>query len=216
MALLPPGRVLDAGCGPGRYLARLEGRSIGADLSAGMAREASSFAPAVVSDVQHLPFASSTFDGALAAHMLYHVPDIGAAAAELARVCRPGATVLAVTNGRGHLAELRAAINREPADGRFTLENGAGQLESHLHVLDIKRFRNRLRVPAAEPVIAYVESTRPFYEPHLPAAATWDAFLDRIRRKVESEIARDGFWSATTEAGIFVCRVPERRPAGGA
>ena len=204
-ALLPAeGRILDAGCGPGRYLAKLAGRAVGSDLSLGMTREAARFAPVAVADLQHLPFQTASFAGALAAHVLYHVPDIGAAAAELARVCRPGGTVLVVTNGAAHLKELHDAMGI-PSRGRFTLENGPDQLLPHLRVADLRRGSNRLLVPGAGPVVAYLESLRPFYEAAIPDPSVWAALRDRVRTRVEAEIAREGVWTATTDTGIMVC-----------
>ncbi len=43
-----------------------------------------------VADAARLPLADGVADVTLAAHMLYHVPDRRAAAAELRRVTRPG------------------------------------------------------------------------------------------------------------------------------
>ena len=62
--------------------------------------------PLLVSDAQTLPFASNSFDVALAMHMLYHVPDRAQALAEMRRVVRPGGVVLALTNSEAHFLEL--------------------------------------------------------------------------------------------------------------
>ena len=90
------GRVLDAGCGLGTYVRRLRDVRpdldvVALDLSAGMG-------PEVVGDVQALPLGDGSVDAALAMHMLYHVPDVAAAARELRRVVRPGGLLLASTN----------------------------------------------------------------------------------------------------------------------
>src|SRR5258708_8661912 len=49
--------VLDVGCGPGNYLAHVQG--VGVDLSEGMAREARRHGPTAVGDVCHLPIADA-------------------------------------------------------------------------------------------------------------------------------------------------------------
>ena len=60
---------------------------------------------AIVGDVQELPFENALFDCAVAAWMLFHVPDIDRGLSELARVLRPGGRLVAVTNAEHHLAE---------------------------------------------------------------------------------------------------------------
>ncbi|MCY3786455.1 MAG: methyltransferase domain-containing protein [bacterium] len=114
LELAPGHRVLDLGCGFGRHafgalrrgadvLACDLGRSELAevrDMVAAMrdAGEipAGAFAITVGADARRLPFADGGFDRIIAAEVLEHIDDDGAALAELARVLRPGG-VLAVT-----------------------------------------------------------------------------------------------------------------------
>src|SRR5918911_5555528 len=63
-----------------------------------------------VGDAQELPFAPGEFDCAVAAWMLYHIPDPDRALAELARVLERGGRLVAVTNAPDHLRELRALL----------------------------------------------------------------------------------------------------------
>jgi SAM-dependent methyltransferase len=128
-----PRRVLEVGCGWGElaeWLARETGAEVVAvDLSPRMvelARERG--VDARVADVQALPFEDGSFDVAVAAWMLYHVPDLAAAVAELARVLRPGGRLVAVTNSAFHLQELRELVSSGPSPSTFTRENGAGLL----------------------------------------------------------------------------------------
>ena len=65
---------------------------------------------AQVGDVQQLPFEDESFDCAVAAWMLYHVPDVERGLAELARVLKPGGRLVAVTNRSDHLRELRELL----------------------------------------------------------------------------------------------------------
>ncbi|WP_445526437.1 class I SAM-dependent methyltransferase [Streptomyces cyslabdanicus] len=53
-----------------------------------------------------MPLATEGVDGALAMHMLYHVPDIPQAVRELSRVVAGGGLVIASTNSDRDKAEL--------------------------------------------------------------------------------------------------------------
>ena len=86
----------------------------------------------MLGDVQELPFPDGTFDAAVAAWMLYHVPDRDRAISELARVLRPGGRLVAITNGRDHLAELWHAVEHEGFETGFSGENGALSLNATL------------------------------------------------------------------------------------
>ncbi len=87
-------RVLEAGCGTGLILGRLAQHADsawGVDLSPGMVRLAKQRGLNVVlGSVTDLPFADASFDLVCSFKVLAHVPDIGRAISELARVTRPG------------------------------------------------------------------------------------------------------------------------------
>src|SRR5262249_26806624 len=68
-----------------------------------------------VGDVQDLPFDEGEFDVAVAAWMLYHVPDLDRGLAELARVLKPEGVLVAVTNSVEHLQELWTLAERASA-----------------------------------------------------------------------------------------------------
>ena len=86
------------------------------DFSPGMVRElrnALDGAPQVTvteADARSLPLGDGSFDTVLANHMLYHLSEPAPVLAELARVLRPGGTLLAATNGHQHLRELRELV----------------------------------------------------------------------------------------------------------
>jgi SAM-dependent methyltransferase len=84
-------------------------------------------------DVQDLPFEEAEFDVAVAAWMLYHVPDIDRGLAELARVLKPGGILVAVTNALDHLQELWDLAQRPSSVRHFTFrsENGEEALRRH-------------------------------------------------------------------------------------
>ena len=85
---------------------------------------------AMLGDVQDLPFPDGTFDAAVAAGMLYHVSDRDRAISELARVLRPGGRLVAITNGRDHLAELWQAVGHEGFETGFSGRTGARSLDA--------------------------------------------------------------------------------------
>jgi ubiquinone/menaquinone biosynthesis C-methylase UbiE len=88
-------------------------------------------------DAQAIPYPDDTFDGVVANHMLYHVPDRAKAVAEIHRVLKSGGCLFAATNGRGSMRALWEMINTvappfvsefgRPAN-RFTLESGEVEL----------------------------------------------------------------------------------------
>lgn len=124
-----PRRILEVGCGWGElaeWLARQTGAEVVAtDLSPRMVELARERGIAArVADVRALPFPDGSFDVIVAAWMLYHVPELDAAVAELARVLRPGGTLVAITNSAFHLHELRELVDSGPSPSTFTRENG--------------------------------------------------------------------------------------------
>ena len=90
--------VLDAGCGPGRDLARFAAqghRGIGIDLNRDFVDRARTRGPAIVGDLRDLPFRVAAFDAVWASASLIHLPheDAGVALREIARVASVGAPV---------------------------------------------------------------------------------------------------------------------------
>ena len=79
-------KVVDIGCGYGRNKPLVEsvgGEWIGVEPFQGGAHT-------VVGDAENLPFDDATFDVAIMDAVLEHVPDVGKAFAEVARVLKPG------------------------------------------------------------------------------------------------------------------------------
>ena len=128
-----PARLLEVGPGTGAFAERcraeLRCEVVGLDSSAEMVRAtAARGVTAIVGDVTRLPFADGEFDCAVAAWMLYHVPDLDTAIGELARVLAPGGRLVAITNGDEHLRELYAVVGAAKLESSFSRENGAERL----------------------------------------------------------------------------------------
>ncbi len=102
-------RILDAGCGNGRYLRFLLRRAdpdaelTGFDLSAGMLRRAGrrlkGRRPALVAaDLARLPYRDQSFDAIVCGWVLEHLPDPRPGLRELHRVLKPGGKLLLLTS----------------------------------------------------------------------------------------------------------------------
>ncbi len=97
LGIAPGDRVLDAGCGTGRYIPRLldAGATVsGMDFSTGMlavARERFPGVELVPGDLQaRWPFEAASFDAVLCALVGEHLDDLDAVAGEMSRVLVPG------------------------------------------------------------------------------------------------------------------------------
>ena len=159
-----PRRVLEVGCGWGElaeWIARETGADVVAtDLSPRMVeltRERG--LAATVADVQRLPFADREFDVAVAAWMLYHVPELERAIAELARVLRPGGRLVAVTNSRFHLLELRELVGSGPSTLRFSRESGEALLAESFARVDRLDIDGELEFATRAEVEEYVRAS---------------------------------------------------------
>jgi SAM-dependent methyltransferase len=92
-------RVLDVGCGHGDLCAAAAARgaaALGVDLADGMLAAAREAHPALEfrrADAEDLPFPDASFDAALAAFLVNHLPRPERGAAELRRVVAPGGRV---------------------------------------------------------------------------------------------------------------------------
>jgi SAM-dependent methyltransferase len=166
VAAVAPTRVLEVGCGPGELAARVRDE-LGADVVALDSSERmvelarGRGLTAVVGDVQELPFDDECFDCAIAAWMLYHVPDVPRAIEELARVLRPGGRLVAITNHLDHLLELRELVGAPTrTDWGFSGENGAELLRGSFARVAAVDASGEVRFPDRESVLDYVEAMR--------------------------------------------------------
>ena len=208
--------VLEVGCGDGSMWSKSGDRvSDGwrltlTDLSPGMVDSARATlgdrATYAVADVQQLPFADESFDGAIANHVLFHVPDRQRALAELARVLRPGGVLVGTTIGADHMRELRATLSGQESvilsesRNRFGLETAREQLERVFIDVEIELFPDSLEVTEVEPFLAFVRS--------LDTPGLTEDHLEQIRETVAREIDERGAFDVSKASGRFHCRKP--------
>lgn len=240
-------QALDAGCGTGAFLMPLARRLtpqgatvIGLDLAEGTLGQARARVQAedlpvncVIGDVEALPFDDGSFDLVLANYMLYHVPNLEQAIAELRRVLRPGGMLLAATNGEGHMRDLwrleeqafirlgvslqtvAALMERGRAAGEmsFRLDNGEQWLRRAFTEVRLERYPDELRVTEVEPLVAYLDSMWTVDQIVEGATATdheqtllRTQVVDSFRVIVQERMATDGVIRIAKETGAFVAR----------
>ena len=159
-----PTRLLEVGGGQGELAERMQ-RELGSqvtflDLSPRMVELARARGiDAREGDVQELPFDDASFDTVVAAWMLYHVPDVDRALAEIARVLEPGGALIAVTNSVDHLAEFRELVGyREDLSHTFSRENGEEFLRRHFAKVERFDADVEVAVDSRDRLVAYRES----------------------------------------------------------
>ena len=215
------GTVLDAGCGPGIYVAaarqRLgDGTLVALDINVDRVAMVRSGACRVAADIVALPFPDANFDVVLAMHMLYHVPDIPAAVGELRRVLRRGGVLYAFTNSdraQWELTELYLRHGGDDAqamgDSRFSNESGGALVRTAFADEEVELVELRdseLVVTDPECVVDEFERLRYTLEPGLRPDASWDALIEGVRDDVTEVIARNRAFRISECHGLFTCR----------
>lgn len=105
-------RVLDLGCGKGRF-AKLVKQSnpsaqiVAFDLAVSMLQVAPPELDRCAGSMLALPFTTETFDGAYATESLEHAVDIELAIEELCRVVRPGGRIVIIDKNAEHWGKLK-------------------------------------------------------------------------------------------------------------
>jgi len=214
-------RVLDIGCGPGRFWA-IAAKTLPpdieltlADLSPGMVDEAVRNVTAAngawrsvtgkVADVCALPFADASYDIVTALHMLYHAPDKDRAVAEIARVLKPGGTLIATTNGIDSMKEMsllaHTVFGTPPHDvgaAPFSLESGEPILRRHFRNVTVHPMTDILRVTEAQDIVNCLTS-------YPPGDGADEATLRHLDRELAARMdAQGGVFPVTRVAGYML------------
>jgi SAM-dependent methyltransferase len=164
----PPGPVLDAACGTGRYAAYLAARGhdvIGVDQSAAMLERARTKVPAgrfLEGELTRIPVDDAAVDGVVCALALVHVDDLERAFHELGRVLRPG--------GRLVISDVHPFLVMLGWQAQFPVGAGRGFMRLHPHLAS-----DYLRAAARAGLVV-----RSCEEPRLTAAAAATPTADLI------------------------------------
>ncbi len=230
-----PARVLDAGCGWGRFtwplidtFALSSTNVTCVDSSLGMLQTAleeahrrrhrPSFASA---DIQALPFPTRHFDAAMANHVLYHLSDIYSGVSELARVLKKDGWLLATTNSdhvnvpvlEFHYKALDQLGIGHDADGpsEFSMENGGEILGTGFSKVDRHYFDDVTRYTSSEQFLASYKTIGRYR--NLMAREDIDSARKRklpvlVRQQAEEVILKRGVLLSPVRMGAFVCTGP--------
>jgi len=165
LAEVAPRRVLEVGSGKGELAERvaqeLPTEVVAVDQSGRMVELARARGvDARVGDVQELPFRDGEFDAAIAAWMLYHVPDVDRGLAELARVLGPDGRLVAVTNSASSLIELWSLVGEGPKfDYPFGRENGEELLSPHFQRVTRRDIDGEVTFPDWDAARSYIAAS---------------------------------------------------------
>ena len=154
------GRILDLGCGEGRFLAPARARgltTIGFDYSPTMLDAIDD--PRVQGDALDLPFADDAFGGVAALYMLYHLDKPLQAIAESHRVLQKNGLFVACAPSHHNDPELAAVLPHSQAT--FDAENGEAMLGQYFQNVEVERWDAPLvHLPDEEALKLYLRGRR--------------------------------------------------------
>ena len=211
----PRFRILELGCGTAdMWRGRLDVLPKGSqlllsDFSQGMLESARRNLAADerlcyrVIDIQDIPYADESFDAVIANMMLYHVPDLQKALAEVRRVLKPGGIFYAATYGEHGIMEfINDALRDHGIHGEigkaFTLQNGTASLKHHFETVRIAVRTDALAVTCVSDFVDYTMSLSSL-------SGLKPDCRDSLRESFEAKV-NDGILYIPKEYGMFICK----------
>jgi len=210
-------RILELGCGNGAQWENvIDGMPCGcsvilSDFSDGMVEivkekyakyQAFSFWQI---DIQEIPMLDETFDGVIANHMLYHIPDLPKALSEVRRVLKAGGRFYSSTVGNGGVRSfLHEQLKRINPDTEaftqqiaFNLQNGFELLGQYFS--DVKRldFKNSLAITETRDLVDWIESS-------VSLGDISEKEMDGLFDYFENMRKKNGTINIPIETGVFI------------
>jgi ubiquinone/menaquinone biosynthesis C-methylase UbiE len=213
-----PYRILELGCGNGRqWEGRIEGLPAGSllvlsDLSDGMMntawRKYSQYSNVLVQkiDIQEIPFPDGSFDRIIANHMLYHVPELSKALAEVKRVLRPDGIFYSSANGSGGmrtylhdaLKRFNPKLDAFKTELSFTLQNGKKLLGEYFNNVRLVEFEDSLKITDTQDLVDWIKSTVTI------TTSYSEKDLDGLYDFFEAIRVKEGAINIPKEIGMFI------------
>lgn len=222
-------RVIEFGCGNGTIWANNRNRIpkdmgiILTDLSEGMlcaAKEnllgTEQIIDYTLMDIQSIQYEDSSFDIAIANHMLYHVPNRDLAISEIARILKSDGTFHATTNSIYNMRGLKDLVRN--FDSRldyssfsvakeFGLENGVEQLSKHFESVEKLVYEDSLHITEAKPLADYVMSLEGHVNIH---DIMTESRIRDFHRYLEDIILREGSIDIPKVSGMLIAKRPRK------
>ncbi|EKO1913013.1 methyltransferase domain-containing protein [Clostridium botulinum] len=155
-------------------------------------------------NAENIPFEEESFDAVIANHMLYHVPNINKALKEINRVLKSEGILFASTVGKNHMKEIREIISTfdiysltseswEITDS-FQLENGLKIVSEYFNMVELKRYKDNLKVTDPVYILDYIFSMPGNNKVNLSSKdlkKIYDYLEDSIKEKENIYITKD-------------------------
>ncbi|MEG1256252.1 class I SAM-dependent methyltransferase [Clostridium sp.] len=225
----PNDRVIEFGCGNGTIWASNRNKIpkdikvILTDLSEGMLRVTKDNLLGVeqvidysTMDIQNIKYEDSSFDCAIANHMLYHVQNRDLAISEIARILKSDGTFYATTNSIYNMKGFKDLVR--DFDSRldyasfsvakeFGLENGAEQLSKHFDSVEKVVYEDSLHITEAKPFVDYVLSLEGHVNIH---DIMTESKIKDFYRYLEDIILREGSIDIPKRSGMLIGKKPKK------
>jgi ubiquinone/menaquinone biosynthesis C-methylase UbiE len=219
MSFLKHARILELGCGVGKLWYKNKD-SINKELEITLSDFSKSMlkiAKNKLKEVNHnfryeeinaedIPFKDESFDVVIAQHMIYFVPNIEKALAEIKRVLSSRGMFYVTANSCESMTELNElaekfapnlGLNSNGFSNRFDLENGKAILEKYFSEIDVEILDGKIIVDDAKPVVSYKASTIQ------GNSILVGEMKKKFKKYLEDYIKENGNISITTKACIF-------------
>ncbi|RHW55146.1 methyltransferase domain-containing protein [Clostridium botulinum] len=155
-------------------------------------------------NAENIPFEEESFNVVIANHMLYHVPNINKALKEINRVLKSEGILFASTVGKNHMKEIREIISTfdiynltseswEITDS-FQLENGLKIVSEYFNMVELKRYKDNLKVTDPVYILDYIFSMPGNNKVNLSSKylkKIYDYLEDNIKEKENIYITKD-------------------------
>lgn len=157
-------------------------------------------------NAEEIPYEDESFDIIIAQHMIYFVPNIEKALAEIKRILSPGGMLYVTANSCESMAELNEltekfapnlGLDSNGFSNRFNLENGRVILEKYFSEIDMEILDGKIIIEDAKPVVSYKAST--IQGSSILVGETKREFT----KYLEDYIKKNGNISITTKVGMF-------------